>query len=255
MASLLWSSRLCGGASSGPFRPWTSHAERHRDRMRSAGGVGVEGVVGGTDAPGAGPTSFQLPCDGRPSDALLFAMGVRASGAVPVRRFCSMVRAATLLSPGPGRGRRSRRRHFTLALPSWVRKGRRCAALPSPHHIVDLAYAGWAACLCRASSGPPAPWSVGLVRFVRAPASSSARPAYWLPEPVTMRVGPKTTAVRGCGTILCLAQPALAFQLRPLIAPSFEVAAHAVRYCEVVQRIEGLLRQAKLGEGGSHVDG
>ena len=43
--------------------------------------------------------------------------------------------------------------------------------------LLTLGYAGRAPCLRRASSGATATWSVGLVRFVRAPASSSVRPA------------------------------------------------------------------------------
>ena len=44
-----------------------------------------------------------------------------------------------------------------------------------------------APCLCRASSGATATRSVGLVRFIRAPASSSARPAYRRAERAPLR--------------------------------------------------------------------
>ena len=53
-----------------------------------------------------------FPRDGRSRGALPFGLSSGAPGAIPLRRFSPMARAAALLPPGPRRGRRSRRRHF-----------------------------------------------------------------------------------------------------------------------------------------------
>ena len=53
---------------------------------------------GGRPAPGL---SFQLPCDRRPRGALLFAMGVGASGAVPAAAFLSRWSSSLAAQPAP----------------------------------------------------------------------------------------------------------------------------------------------------------
>ena len=88
-----------------------------RRPLRPAAGFGLCAYTGGVPVPfpaavGGGmlvvrPGTVQarrassarsFPRDGQPRGALPFAMCATGWGAVPVRRFCSMVRAATLLS-------------------------------------------------------------------------------------------------------------------------------------------------------------
>ena len=78
----------------------------------AAVGGGMLVVRPGTVQARRASSARSFPRDGRPRGALPFAMCATGWGAVPVRRFCSMVRAATSPLPGPRRGRRSRRRYF-----------------------------------------------------------------------------------------------------------------------------------------------